>query len=34
VGSEQPSNFIRIVFPEGGKGFVLGERGILLRWVG
>ena len=34
VGAEQPSNFSRIVFPSGGKGFVLGERGNLLRWVG
>ena len=34
VGSEQPSNFTRIVFPGEGKGFVLGERGTLLRWVG
>ncbi|MCP9931016.1 photosynthesis system II assembly factor Ycf48 [Cyanobium sp. AMD-g] len=34
VGSEQPTNFSRIVFAPGGKGFVLGERGVLLRWVG
>jgi len=34
VGSKQPSNFTRIVFADGGKGFVLGERGTLLRWVG
>jgi len=34
VGSEQPSNFTRILFPAAGKGFVLGERGSLLRWVG
>ncbi|MFO8237997.1 MAG: photosynthesis system II assembly factor Ycf48 [Prochlorococcaceae cyanobacterium] len=34
VGAEQPSNFTRIVFTGGGKGFVLGERGSLLRWVG
>jgi photosystem II stability/assembly factor-like uncharacterized protein len=34
VGSEQPTNFSRIVFTQGGKGFVLGERGVLLRWVG
>ncbi|MFN7229027.1 MAG: photosynthesis system II assembly factor Ycf48 [Synechococcaceae cyanobacterium] len=34
VGAEQPSNFTRILFPAAGKGFVLGERGSLLRWVG
>jgi photosystem II stability/assembly factor-like uncharacterized protein len=34
VGSEQPTNFSRIVFAPDGKGFVLGERGVLLRWVG
>jgi len=34
VGAEQPSNFTRIVFTADGKGFVLGERGSLLRWVG
>ncbi|SBO43723.1 photosynthesis system II assembly factor Ycf48 [Cyanobium sp. NIES-981] len=34
VGAEQPSNFTRIVFLADGKGFVLGERGSLLRWVG
>jgi photosystem II stability/assembly factor-like uncharacterized protein len=34
LGKAQPTNFSRIVFPEGGKGFVLGERGHLLRWVG
>jgi photosystem II stability/assembly factor-like uncharacterized protein len=34
VGAQQPSNFTRIVFPSSGKGFVLGERGSLLRWVG
>ena len=34
VGSEQPTNFSRIVFAADGKGFVLGERGVLLRWVG
>ncbi len=34
VGSEQPTNFSRIVFAPGGKGFILGERGVLLRWVG
>ncbi|MCT0212391.1 MULTISPECIES: photosynthesis system II assembly factor Ycf48 [unclassified Synechococcus] len=33
VGSEQPTNFNRIVFTPDGKGFVLGERGNLLRWV-
>jgi len=34
VGAQQPSNFTRIVFTADGKGFVLGERGSLLRWVG
>jgi photosystem II stability/assembly factor-like uncharacterized protein len=34
VGSEQPTNFSRIAFTADGKGFVLGERGSLLRWVG
>ena len=34
VGAEQPSNFTRIAFSPDGKGFVLGERGSLLRWVG
>lgn len=34
VGEQQPSNFTRIVFTDDGKGFVLGERGSLLRWVG
>ena len=34
VGAAQPTNFTRIAFLEGGKGFVLGERGSLLRWVG
>ncbi|MFM7514952.1 MAG: photosynthesis system II assembly factor Ycf48, partial [Cyanobium sp.] len=34
VGEQQPTNFTRIVFPADGKGFVLGERGSLLRWVG
>ena len=34
VGARQPSNFTRIVFPGDGKGFVFGERGSLLRWVG
>ena len=33
VGSEQPSNFTRFELVDG-KGFLLGERGILLRWVG
>jgi len=33
VGAEQPTNFNRIVFTPDGKGFVLGERGNLLRWV-
>ena len=39
VGDLVPSNFIRIVFSENPqglstKGFVLGERGHLLRWLG
>ncbi|QPN68866.1 photosynthesis system II assembly factor Ycf48 [Synechococcus sp. CBW1108] len=34
VGAQQPSNFTRISFGADGKGFVLGERGSLLRWVG
>jgi photosystem II stability/assembly factor-like uncharacterized protein len=34
VGEQQPTNFTRIVFAADGKGFVLGERGSLLRWVG
>ncbi|MEO1002297.1 MAG: photosynthesis system II assembly factor Ycf48 [Cyanobacteria bacterium J06638_7] len=34
VGQQQPSNLTRIVFTGDGKGFVLGERGSLLRWVG
>jgi len=34
VGAQQPTNFSRIAFLADGKGFVLGERGSLLRWVG
>jgi photosystem II stability/assembly factor-like uncharacterized protein len=34
VGSQQATNFTRIAFLEDGKGFVLGDRGSLLRWVG
>ena len=34
VGAAQPTNFTRIAFTGDGKGFVLGERGALLRWVG
>jgi photosystem II stability/assembly factor-like uncharacterized protein len=34
VGSQQPTNFSRISFLPDGKGFILGERGSLLRWVG
>ena len=34
VGAQQGTNFTRITFPDQGKGFVLGERGHLLRWVG
>ena len=36
VGDREPSNFTRIVFREVGgqpRGFVLGERGHLLRWI-
>ena len=34
VGAQQPTNFTRILFSPDGKGFVLGERGSLLRLVG
>ncbi|MFZ9289158.1 MAG: photosynthesis system II assembly factor Ycf48 [Vulcanococcus sp.] len=34
VGEKQPTNFSHIAFFSDGKGFVLGERGSLLRWVG
>ncbi|KKZ10907.1 MAG: photosystem II assembly protein [Candidatus Synechococcus spongiarum SP3] len=34
VGQQQPSTFTRILFVGDDKGFVLGERGNLLRWVG
>ena len=39
VGYATPTNFIRIIFLENSsrnssKGFVLGERGHLLRWIG
>ena len=34
VGEKQPTNFSHIAFFADGKGFVLGERGSLLRWVG
>ena len=34
VGAAQPTNFTRLAFTADGKGFVLGERGNLLRWVG
>lgn len=38
VGDRQPSNLIRILFDPSSTdkphGFVLGERGTLLRWVG
>ncbi|MEB3308250.1 MAG: photosynthesis system II assembly factor Ycf48 [Cyanobacteriota bacterium] len=34
VGAAEPTNFTRIRFSDDGKGFVLGERGHLLRWVG
>ncbi len=39
VGDVQPTNLIRVLFDgpsqqEKTKGFVLGERGTLLRWVG
>ena len=29
-----PANLTRIRFTPDGKGFVLGERGALLRWIG
>ncbi len=34
VGAQQPTNFTRIAFLADGKGFALGERGSLLRWMG
>ncbi len=39
IGETQPSNLIKIIFEkipntEQAKGFVLGERGTLLRWEG
>jgi len=39
VGADQPSNLIRVLFDHSSdsrknKGFVLGERGVLLRWIG
>jgi photosystem II stability/assembly factor-like uncharacterized protein len=34
VGKQQPTNFSSITFTPDGKGFALGERGSLLRWVG
>lgn len=34
VGQQQPGTFTRILFVGDHKGFVLGERGNLLRWVG
>ena len=39
IGADQPSNLIKILFTsspdsENAKGFALGERGVLLRWVG
>jgi photosystem II stability/assembly factor-like uncharacterized protein len=34
VGSTEGTNFTRLVFPSTDKGFALGERGHLLRWVG
>ena len=34
VGAATPSNFTRLLFLEDGKGFALGERGTLLRWIG
>jgi photosystem II stability/assembly factor-like uncharacterized protein len=34
VGSGEGTNFTRLLFPSRDKGFALGERGHLLRWVG
>ena len=39
VGDAQASNLLRIIFDKSlpsnqPKGYVLGERGVLLRWVG
>ncbi len=39
VGENIPTNFIRIIFSDfsgenGSKGFALGERGHILKWVG
>ena len=34
IGEAQPTNFTRIKFLPDGKGFVMGERGSLLRWAG
>lgn len=34
VGRQQAGTFTRILFVGDGKGFVLGERGNLLRWIG
>jgi photosystem II stability/assembly factor-like uncharacterized protein len=34
VGAATPSNFTRLLFLADGKGFALGERGALLRWLG
>ncbi len=39
IGDAQPTNLIRILFEDSGssqpsKGFVLGERGHMLRWIG
>ena len=34
VGATEGTNFTRLVFPSTDKGFALGERGHLLRWVG
>jgi photosystem II stability/assembly factor-like uncharacterized protein len=34
TGTATPSNFTRLIFLPDGKGFALGERGTLLRWIG
>ena len=39
VASKLPTNFIKIIFPKNdtfalSKGFILGERGYILKWNG